>query len=283
MTATMKNLVVPSAEFGKEATGLDVFTYNFFLSEDVVKNKIDLKLHMLCFLLDGNKEIHFSDASVIVNRSHSIILKKGNQLWTELRSPGGNYHCKLLLFTESVLKKFLSTYGGGGSNDTSTSPYFIIENCAFVSAYLQSLAVLDERNEIHQQIVMIKFQELLLFLLNKYGKSFEQYLYSLISSQSHSTFESIVEKQVESNLKLEEIAFLCNMSLSTFKRHFSKTYGDTPGNWFAHRRLKKAKELLASGQHRPSDIYHEFGYNNLSNFSAAFKRVFGISPADVKK
>jgi AraC-like DNA-binding protein len=28
------------------------------------------------------------------------------------------------------------------------------------------------------------------------------------------------QSNVHSNLKLEEIAFLCNMSLSTFKRHF---------------------------------------------------------------
>jgi AraC-like DNA-binding protein len=61
------------------------------------------------------------------------------------------------------------------------------------------------------------------YLINKYGNEFEFYLYYLISNVV-SPFKKIVESNVHSNLKLEEIAFLCNMSLSTFKRHFTSEY-----------------------------------------------------------
>jgi AraC-like DNA-binding protein len=48
------------------------------------------------------------------------------------------------------------------------------------------------------------------------------------------------QSNVHSNLKLEEIAFLCNMSLSTFKRHFIV---DTMrrGKWLQDKR--RAKEI----------------------------------------
>jgi len=86
---------------------------------------------------------------------------------------------------------------------------------------------------------------------------------------------------VHSNLKLEEIAFLCNMSLSTFKRNFTAEYKVSPGKWLQDKKLQRAKDLLESGHLKSSDIYLEVGYNNLSNFSIAFKNKFGVSPTEI--
>ena len=43
-------------------------------------------------------------------------------------------------------------------------------------------------------------------------------------------------------------------------------------------RLNKARELLLNSNATPSEIYMDFGYDSLSNFSAAFKNEFGYSP-----
>lgn len=119
----------------------------------------------------------------------------------------------------------------------------------------------------------------MIYLMQKYGRSFELYLNSLIINET-SPFKKIIESKIHSNLKLEEIAFLCNMSLSTFKRNFIKEYEVSPGKWLHHKRLQKAKETLEQGDLKPSDIYLDFGYNNLSNFSIAFKNKFGFSPKE---
>lgn len=71
------------------------------------------------------------------------------------------------------------------------------------------------------------------------------------------------------------------MSLSTFKRHFIKEYNASAGRWFKDKRLQKAKETLELDNLKPSDIYLDFGYNNLSNFSIAFKNKFGINPSEI--
>ena len=133
-----------------------------------------------------------------------------------------------------------------------------------------------------ENLLSVKFEELMLYLINKYGDKFELYLHSLISKDI-SPFKNVVESNVYSNLKLEEIAFLCNMSLSTFKRHFTTEYQVTPGKWLQDKRLQKAKETLQEGSLKPSDIYLDYGYNNLSNFSIAFKNKFGISPKTISK
>jgi AraC-like DNA-binding protein len=71
------------------------------------------------------------------------------------------------------------------------------------------------------------------------------------------------------------------MSLSTFKRHFIKEYKTSPRKWFKDKQLQKAKETLELDNLKPSDIYLDFGYNNLSNFSIAFKNKFGINPSEI--
>jgi hypothetical protein len=48
-------------------------------------------------------------------------------------------------------------------------------------------------------------------------------------------------KNVHSNLKLEEIAFLCNMSLST-KRHFIVEYNEAPGKWLQDKLFKSKRD-----------------------------------------
>lgn len=130
-----------------------------------------------------------------------------------------------------------------------------------------------------ENLLAVKFEELMLYLLQKYDQNFENYLNSLILKET-SPFKKIIESKIHSNLKLEEIAFLCNMSLSTFKRHFINEYNTSPGKWLIEKRLQTAKELLEQGAVKPTDIYFDFGYNNLSNFSIAFKNKFGISPKE---
>lgn len=261
----------------------ELFVYDFKMTSDVVKSKVNLGMNMFSFLQVGKKQVHFAGTSVAVNKDQSLLLKKGNWLWTELLETEKNYYCKLLFFSEKTLKEFLEKHIKNKQIIKDEIPYFIIKNDAYITSYLNSLSTISNESTIFMEnLLSIKFEEIMLYLLNKYGNVFETYLQSLIVKET-SSFEKIIESKIHSNLKLEEIAFLCNMSLSTFKRHFSKEYKMSPGKWLQEKRLQKAKELLEQGDLKPSNIYLDFGYNNLSNFSIAFKNKFGFSPNKLSK
>jgi AraC-like DNA-binding protein len=259
----------------------DLFVYDFKMTNDVVKSKVNLGMNMFSFLQVGKKQVHFAGTSVAVNKDQSLLLKKGNWLWTELLDTRNNYYCKLFFFSEKRLKEFLEKHIENKDVVKGEVPYFIIENDAYITSYLNSLNTISNAPAVFMEnLLSVKFEELMLYLIQKYGRKFELYLHSLIISDS-SAFKKVVESKIHSNLKLEEIAFLCNMSLSTFKRHFINEYKTSPGKWLQDKRLQKAKETLALGVLKPSDIYLDFGYNNLSNFSVAFKNKFGFSPSEV--
>lgn len=272
---------IPEIYFSKHSERPDLFVYDFKMTNDVVKTKVNLSMNMFSFLQVGKKQVHFAGTSVAVNKDQSLLLKKGNWLWTELLDTESTYYCKLFFFSEKILQEFLDKHAKSRQLVEEKVPYFIISNDSYITSYLNTLSTISEAPPVFlKNLLAVKFEELMLYLLQKYGDNFEFYLRSLIANET-SGFRKIVESKIHSNLKLEEIAFLCNMSLSTFKRHFIKEYDISPGKWLQEKRLLKAKETLALGKLKPSDIYLDFGYNNLSNFSIAFKNKFGCSPTEI--
>ena len=272
---------IPESYLKDKKENPDLFVYDFKMTNDVVKSKVNLDMHMFSFLQEGKKQVHFAGTSVTVSKDQSLLLKKGNWLWTELLDTQAIYYCKLFFFSEKKLQEFLDKNTKKEGVVKDKIPYFIIRNDAYITAYLNSLSTISEAPEVFtENLLAVKFEELMLYLLQKYGQEFELYLHSLIIKET-SPFKKIVESEIHSNLKLGEISFLCNMSLSTFKRHFISEYNVSPGKWLQDKRLQKAKETLEQGTLKASDIYLDFGYNNLSNFSLAFKNKFGYSPSEI--
>lgn len=272
---------IPDIYLKNSKTTPEVFVYDFKMTEDSIKTKVNLNRHMFSFLQTGKKQVHFANTSVLVNNKQSLLIKKGNCLWTELLDKEDIYYCKLLFFSDECLKDFLNKYFKNQKTQTEKPSYFAIENDDYILAYINSLSSITTISTTNQEdLFKIKFEELLLYLSTKYNNDFTNYLLSLIQPEK-SSFKTIIEQNIHSTLSLEEIAFLCNMSLSTFKRHFIKEYNESPGKWLREKRLIKAKTLLEKGKHKPSEIFHDLGYNNLSNFSTAFKRKFGLNPSEI--
>ncbi|MEM1003352.1 MAG: AraC family transcriptional regulator, partial [Bacteroidota bacterium] len=126
-------------------------------------------------------------------------------------------------------------------------------------------------------LMAVKFEEIILFMIEKEGSDF---IFSMLSesNQQSQKLISVVESNKYNKLSLTELAFLSNMSLSSFKREFVKQYAQSPIKWFQEQRLEYASLLLKQEQKRASDIYSEVGYENLSSFIQAFKSKFGVTP-----
>ena len=55
----------------------DLFMYDFKMTNDVVKSKVNLGMNMFSFLQVGKKQVHFAGTTVAVNKDQSLLLKKG--------------------------------------------------------------------------------------------------------------------------------------------------------------------------------------------------------------
>jgi AraC-like DNA-binding protein len=71
------------------------------------------------------------------------------------------------------------------------------------------------------------------------------------------------------------------MSESKLKKLFKKAFGLAPYEYYQKNRMHKAKELLCSKNLSVTEVGSILGYQNLSNFSTAFKKEFNHLPSQV--
>lgn len=91
---------------------------------------------------------------------------------------------------------------------------------------------------------------------------------------------SFMEKNYMFNMTMDKFGYLTGRSLTTFKRDFKKAFQTTPQKWLTQKRLELAHYQIREKTRKPSEVYLEVGFENLSHFNYAFKRYFGYTPTD---
>lgn len=90
-----------------------------------------------------------------------------------------------------------------------------------------------------------------------------------------------MEQNYMFNLPLEKFGYLTGRSLTTFKKDFKKAFKNTPSRWLTQKRLEFAHYQICEQKRKPSDVYLDAGFENLSHFSFAFKKHFGYNPTSL--
>lgn len=90
----------------------------------------------------------------------------------------------------------------------------------------------------------------------------------------------IEENMLQTNLSVEEVSKMMNMSRSTFYIRILALTGETPVEYIRSMRLKKAAYLLEKSDLRIADISFEVGFSNTNYFARAFKTKYQITPTE---
>lgn len=270
----MKNYTFPNEVL--EDTKISVKDY--CISHPSSKNHVTLNQNLFSFLIEGHKEVIHFNAKTRINNQQFLLMKAGKYLMTEkILSLDNKYRSFLLFFDDEMLFRFIEKNKIKLQANLKIKPFFALEYDAYIKLFVESLIKLEPQNIILKQLLPTKFDELFLYLVNKYGSDF---LSSFLTPQNNynNHFMSVIENNILNNLTIEELAFLCNKSVSAFKREFGRVYNQSPIKWFQEKRLEHSAFLLEHKKLRPSDIYEEAGYESLSSFIQAYKKKFGVTP-----
>ncbi len=245
------------------------------------KNKVLFSQNVISFVFEGEKEIFFPNYTVKIQDSIALI-RASNCLMSERKIDKNQpYKALLIFFDNSLLTDFKIKYKNELNKDSinkQSKQINVIANDEFLTIYrkhiIETISIND--NLLIPRIKELKLEELLLYLLRRYPSELHSFLKPQID-ENVVHFKSIIEHNRFKNLTIEELAFLCNMSVSTFKRHFKKHYNSSPKKWFLMHRMEYAKNLTEQGK-KPIEIYKNAGYTSLSNFIKAYKKHFGCTP-----
>jgi AraC-like DNA-binding protein len=82
----------------------------------------------------------------------------------------------------------------------------------------------------------------------------------------------------EPQLSVASVADRLALSAVYLRRAFKTAYGAAPLAYLQALRLSRAKTLLESGYYTVTEVAEKCGYDSLSYFSAAFRKMTGLSP-----
>jgi AraC-like DNA-binding protein len=92
---------------------------------------------------------------------------------------------------------------------------------------------------------------------------------------------TFIEANIFRDISIEDIVRKTGVSESTLLREFKERLGTSPSVYITVRRLEEAMLLLKGQTYSISQISDIVGYENVSAFSAAFKKHFGVTPSQV--
>ncbi|KQX44702.1 MULTISPECIES: AraC family transcriptional regulator [unclassified Paenibacillus] len=242
----------------------------------------------LCFIAQGSKEIllaqerfEYGPADYLISSMNLPVI--GQVIKASLDVP---YLSFKLEFTQSQILEVLN------NSEIQITPKENAKRAMFVGqievpildAILRLARLLDNPKDIPFLAPVYTREILYRLLQGQYGVALAQ-----IAMEGSSTYrirdaiEQIIN-DCNKPLRIEELAEIANMSISSFHRHFKEVTAMSPIQFQKQLRLQEARRLLLSESGDAADVAFRVGYESASQFSREYSRMFGSPPrADIKR
>lgn len=90
-------------------------------------------------------------------------------------------------------------------------------------------------------------------------------------------------ERLGTEITLQDLAMVVNMSQFHFARAFRKATGQSPHQWLTDRRIDRAKDLLRATARTILDVAQDVGFQSQSHFGDVFRKRTGCSPSQWRK
>ena len=92
-----------------------------------------------------------------------------------------------------------------------------------------------------------------------------------------------MEAHLDEPLTISTLSRRACLSATTFKAGFRRLYGLPVHTWLRQRRMERAAELLCTPGANLEGVAKAVGYSSVSQFAAAFRQQYGVTPGQYRK
>jgi len=237
------------------------------------------------FVNEGEVSVRSQNDYMDLNKNHALLAKCLNYFFEtskgQSKSGEGVEVIAVILYPSLVEELF--------EFDLSQSDYSLDYNLKKVEVdrllrnFKESISILLDNPELaDESIIRTKLKEFVLLVAKSQEAPSQLDFLAALFKPLHIEFKSTVQHNLYANLSLDELARLCHLSTSSFKRKFQEVYNTSPGKYIARRKIEKAATLLKREESRVSDIAYDVGFDSLATFHRNFTAVYGKSPSEYR-
>lgn len=245
--------------------------------DKLFKTEVTFDYHMLVWFLAGEAKIIQAEAVHQFNPGDVFLIPRNQPVTAIVYSKNGIPHRSVSMhLTTTRLKNFYAdlTIKPGISPIPKVRHY---HKHPLLESFLASLIpYFDLKDPFPENIASLKITEAI-SILRAIDEDIDGVLANF-EEPGKIDLMSFMEKNFMFNMSLKKFGYLTGRSLSTFNRDFRKHFNITPQKWLTQKRLELAHYEISEKRKKPSDVYLEVGFEDLSHFSHAFKSHFGYSP-----
>ncbi len=239
-------------------------------------------------VVKGNSKLFSANKILNLKANDTVVMKADNFVnnWFENIDNSNNQVIIFSLTSDYInkiynnqLPEWLSSKKASFTNSVEKAePTFILD-----SFYNGLKNYLDNPQHLTEDIIQVKTKELISILAQHDQAKLIRNLFGDLFNTPERNFQEAIQKNLFEDLSIDDLAFLTNLSLSSFKRKFSSIYGTSPNKYITSKRLEKAQTLLNTTDLSISEIAYDCGFSDVGYFSKTFKKHYNLSPSDIRK
>ncbi|MBQ7690778.1 MAG: helix-turn-helix transcriptional regulator [Muribaculaceae bacterium] len=240
--------------------------------------------HCLCYIYSGEFILHSEGREQRYTAGDCVFCRRDNRLEVR-KGPLGNEQFRgvFMNFKRPFLKEMYKRidHSKFPRRKSEALPAFVQmpQSPDFQSLFRSMTPYFDSNVHPSENLMRLKQMEGVYALID-YNADFGPLLFDF-ADQWRPDLVEFMERNFMCDMTLEDFAQFSGRSLSTFKRDFKKIFDLPPERWLTQKRLNAAYEMLQQGA-TVTDACFNVGFKNISHFSNAFKREFGVSPLEIK-
>lgn len=158
-----------------------------------------------------------------------------------------------------------------------------VEIDRLLANYRESISILLDNPELaDESIIKTKLKEFVLLMAKAQEAPSQLDFLAAMFKPLDIDFKSTILQNLYSNLSMDELARLCHLSTSSFKRKFQESFNSSPKKYISQKKVEKAASLLKKANLRVSDIAYDVGFDSLATFNRNFSAAYGKSPTEYR-
>lgn len=255
----------------------------------VGKNKLcedSVNEHTLVYVISGEMDVMQPNGKTLhMKKGDTVFLRRNHRVRKDKHPAFGEAFNALFLhldtdFLKQVRKDHKIVIPQNVSEKITRENVFMLGSHPFLGTLFKSLITYFNSNMYPSADLMDAKLREAVFVLLQLRPELKPVLFDFAAPYKISV-RDFMEENFRSDLTVEQFAHFTGRSLTSFKKDFDDAFHITPQRWLTKRRLAEAYRLMMDEGEKPSEIYMEVGFKNLSHFSTAFRKEYGMSPTQL--